>query len=61
MEVIMERKIYIMILKTIRIEEIGIQIFELFQVAKETIIANRIKPIDDGKSILLLFIHIFLR
>ena len=42
MEVIMERKIYIMILKTIRIEEIGIQIFELFQVAKETIIANKI-------------------
>jgi hypothetical protein len=56
MEVITERNTYAMMLKTMRIEEIGIQIFELVQVEKETMIANRIKPIDDGKNILLLFI-----
>ena len=46
-------------LKHINIAETGIQIFELFHEAKDAIIASTIKPMDDGKNILL-FILIFL-
>jgi hypothetical protein len=49
-----------MMLRTMRIADIGIQIFELVQVMNDTMIAKRIKPIDDGKSILLLLITTFI-